>query len=133
VPPETTVVSEIRNPRNRRLANTAEIDDFVVCNEVTSMVMAQLAEEPRLWGVYREIFDPRGCEIYLRRASWICPGQDTATFRELVRCGLGRREIVMGCIDHAGDDEDGALLLNPPPDTVVDLRDGCQLVTLAKG
>ncbi len=131
-PPETTVVSEIRNPRNRRLANTAEIDDFVVSNEVTSMVMAQLAEEPRIWGVYREIFDPRGSEIYLRGATWICPGQDTATFRELVRCGLSRREIVMGCIDYAGDDE-GELVLNPPPDTVVDLRNGCQLVTLAKG
>jgi Trk K+ transport system NAD-binding subunit len=131
-PPQTTVVSEIRNPRNRRLANTAEIDDFVVSNEVTSMVMAQLAEETRLWGVYREIFDPRGSEIYLRPASWICPHRDSATFRELVRCGLARREIVMGCIDHTREDG-GSLRLNPAPETVVDLTEGCQLVTLAKG
>ncbi len=130
--PKTTVVSEIRTPRNRRLANTAEIDDFVVSNEVTSMVMAQLAEETRLWGVYREIFDPRGCEIYLRDGSWICPDRESATFRELTRCGLGRREIVMGYVER-GEAGDGALRLNPPPDSVVGLGDGCQLVTLAKG
>jgi hypothetical protein len=129
--PDTTVVSEIRNPRNRRLANTAEIDDFVVSNEVTSMVMAQLAEETGLWSVYREIFDPAGCEIYLRPASWICPGRKTATFREVLLCGLARREIVMGCIPPDEGEAFGAGL-NPDPETPVDLTDGCHIVTLAE-
>ena len=128
---KTTVVSEIRNPRNRRLANTAEIDDFVVSNEVTSMVMAQLAEEIGLWSVYREIFDPAGCEIYLRPASWICPDRKRATFRELVLLGLARREVVMGCIPpiDGGQFDAG---LNPAPNREFDLTDGCYIVTLAE-
>ena len=129
--PETVIVSEIRNPRNRRLANTADIDDFVVSNEVTSMIMAQLAEEARLWDVYREIFDPRGCEIYLRSASWICPGRKSATFMELVRSGLNKREVVMGIIEPDGKGDE-VLKLNPKPEESVDLRNDIQVVTLAE-
>ena len=91
-----TIVSEIRNPRNRKLASAARIDDFVVSNEVTSMIMAQLSVQPALWDVYFEIFDPRGCEIQLRQFSLYCEPGGTVTFEELMRKGLQRREVVLG-------------------------------------
>ncbi len=90
------IVSEIRNTRNRKLASAARIDDFVVSNEVTSMIMAQLSVQPGLWDVYFEIFDPGGCEIQMRRFSLYCEPGDTVIFEELMRKGMQRKEIVLG-------------------------------------
>lgn len=103
----STVVSEIRNPRNRRLASAAGIDDFVVSNEVCSMIMAQLVMQPDLRPLYEEIFDPSGCEIQLR-----CPElYGRVTFDELVRRGLSRREVVLGWLTGTGTDAE--VTLNP--------------------
>ena len=103
----STVVSEIRNPRNRRLATAAGIDDFVVSNEVCSMIMAQLVIEPGLGELFGEIFDPSGCEIQLR-----CPSvYSSRVFRDLVGEGLERREVVLGWLNGTG--AEASTCLNP--------------------
>ncbi|MCD4700871.1 MAG: hypothetical protein K8S24_03345 [Candidatus Aegiribacteria sp.] len=102
-----TVVSEIRNPRNRHLASAAGIDDFVISNEVCSMIMAQLVLEPGLGRVYEEIFDPSGCEIQLR-----CPSAySSRSFAHLSAEGLERGEIVLGWLTGTGCGAE--VLLNP--------------------
>ncbi|OPL19236.1 MAG: hypothetical protein AVO35_11705 [Candidatus Aegiribacteria sp. MLS_C] len=104
---KSTVVSEIRNPRNRRLASAAGIDDFVISNEVCSMIMAQLVIQPDLSPLYEEIFDPTGCEIQLR-----CPElYGCATFDDLVLKGISRREVVLGWLTGTGTD--ARATLNP--------------------
>ncbi|MBN2588118.1 MAG: hypothetical protein JXA64_01380 [Candidatus Fermentibacteraceae bacterium] len=103
-----TVVSEIRNPRNRRLASAAGIDDFVISNEVCSMIMAQLVRQPDLRPLYDEIFDPEGCEIQLR-----CPRvYDSRTFDRLIVEGLARREVALGWLTGTGSE--AVVSLNPP-------------------
>ncbi|MCK4806646.1 MAG: hypothetical protein KAT09_03320 [Candidatus Aegiribacteria sp.] len=102
-----TVVAEIRNPRNRHLASAAGIDDFVISNEVCSMIMAQLVLEPGLGRVYEEIFDPSGCEIQLR-----CPSAySSRSFAHLSAEGLERGEIVLGWLTGTGCEAE--VCLNP--------------------
>jgi Trk K+ transport system NAD-binding subunit len=112
------IVSEIRNPRNRKLASAARIDDFVVSNEVTSMIMAQLSVQPNLWDVYFEIFDPSGCEIQMRQFESYCSDGESVVFRDLMKKGLCRKEIVIGYLQREHDGED-RVELNPPKDRVV--------------
>ncbi len=102
-----TVVSEIRNPRNRHLASAAGIDDFVISNEVCSMIMAQLVLEPGLGHVYEEIFDPSGCEIQLRSPS----AYSSRSFAHLSAEGIERREIVLGWLTGTGCEAE--VSLNP--------------------
>jgi Trk K+ transport system NAD-binding subunit len=115
---EPIIVSEIKNPRNRKLASAAKIDDFIVSNEVTSMVMAQLSVEPALWEVYSEIFDPRGCEVQMREFELYCPAGESIAFCELMKMGLRRRETVLGYLVR-GQDRDDRVVLNPPRDEVI--------------
>lgn len=105
-----TVVSEIRNPRNRRLATAAGIDDFVISNEVCSMIMAQLVIQPSLSQVYEEIFDPSGCEVQLRKASLY----KSREFSSLAAEGMGRREVVLGWLTGTG--LESRVCLNPRRD-----------------
>lgn len=121
-----TVVAEIRNPRNRRLATAAEIDDFVISNEVCSMIMAQLVKQRELAGVFREMFDPRGCEIHLRCRDQYWPG----TFRELEAQGRMRNEVVLGWLTGSGSDS--RVTLNPPREEVMPGDSDCRIVTIAE-
>ncbi len=123
---KATVVSEIRNPRNRRLASAAGIDDFVISNEVCSMVMAQLVLEPGLGRVYEEIFDPSGCEIQLR-----CPSiYSSRSFGQLSAEGMERGEIVLGWLIGAGCEAE--VCLNPAAtDAMPDIED-IKIVVIAE-
>lgn len=122
----TTIVSEIRNPRNRKLASAAGIDDFVVSNEVCSMVMAQLVIQPGLSRVYAEIFDPSGCEIQLRNALNYEPGK----FCEIVEQGFIRNEIVLGWL--TGTRSDVMVSLNPKRDAIVPIQPETKIVVIAE-
>jgi hypothetical protein len=125
------IVSEIRNPRNRKLASAARIDDFVVSNEVTSMIMAQLSVQPGLWDVYIEIFDPLGCEIQMKQFLHYCEPGCTVTFEELMRNGLQRKEIVLGYLTREPGMDDlielnphrGETIMPGPDDMVITLAE----------
>lgn len=121
-----TVVAEIRNPRNRKLASAAEIDDFVISNEVCSMIMAQLVKQKRLAQVFEEIFDPSGCELQLRRASQYQRG----SFLELEAQGRERREIVLGWLIGTGSDSE--VTLNPPREMVMPENKDCRIIAIAE-
>ncbi|MCK5115596.1 MAG: hypothetical protein KAR44_03290 [Candidatus Aegiribacteria sp.] len=119
-----TVVSEIRNPRNRHLATAAGIDDFVISNEVCSMIMAQLVLEPGLGSVFEEIFDPSGCEIQLRSLS----AYSSRSFAQLSIEGLERGEIVLGWLIGAGCKAE--VCLNPGK--LDEIPDDAKIVVIAE-
>jgi len=122
----TTVVSEIRNPKNRRLATAAGIDDFVISNEVCSMIMAQLVIQPYLKLVYDEIFDPSGCEIQLRDAS----RYNAKDFSGLAAVGLARGEVVLGWLTGTGIDSKARL--NPASDELLPDHPDTRIVVIAE-
>jgi len=123
---EATVVAEIRNPRNRRLASAASIDDFVISNEVCSMIMAQPVIEPHLGDVYEEIFDPSGCEVQLR-----CPSVYVSrSFAQMSAEGLQKKEIVLGWLTGTGSDAE--VHLNPDRQDVMPDEDSVKIVVIAE-
>jgi len=65
----TNVITELVGSENEELARRAGVHDFVVSPNFVSMLLAQLSEEPDLYQVYEELFDPDGSEIYLKPVS----------------------------------------------------------------
>ena len=63
-----SIVSEMLDLRNRQLAEATKVDDFIVSEHLISLMMAQLSENAELIGVFTDIFDPEGSEIYLKPA-----------------------------------------------------------------
>jgi ion channel POLLUX/CASTOR len=61
-----SIVSEMLDLRNRELAEATQVDDFIVSEHLISLMMAQLSENPELFKVFTDIFDPDGAEIYLK-------------------------------------------------------------------
>jgi voltage-gated potassium channel Kch len=61
-----SIVSEMLDLRNRKLAEVAHVDDFIVSDHLASLMLSQLSETADLMDIFIDIFNPEGSEIYLK-------------------------------------------------------------------
>jgi len=103
------MVAELLEQRHAVLAAATGADDFIVSDELTSLMIAQLAERHELHRVFEDLFDREGCTIELvpgaqvgsvGAASW---GQVVAAASRLGHSALGNRRI-----------DTGEVVVNPP-------------------
>jgi hypothetical protein len=124
-----SIVSEMLDLRNRALAEVTHADDFIVSSRLVSLLMAQVAENPRLNAVFDDLFDPDGSEIYLRPASdYVEPGTEV-TFATIVESGRRRGEVAIGyrVVSSRGH----GVRINPPKSTRVALAATDMVIVLA--
>ncbi len=91
-----SIISEMLDLRNRELAEAAKVDDFIVSEHLISLMMAQLSENPELMGVFNDMFDPEGAEIYLKPVShYVATGQPV-NFYTVTEAARRRGETAIG-------------------------------------
>lgn len=100
-----SIVSEMLDLRNRQLAEVANVDDFIVSDHLISLMMAQLSENPALFAVFSDIFDPEGSEIYLKPVSDYVETGKPVNFYTLVESARRRGETAIGYRLEAEDGE----------------------------
>lgn len=66
---EFNIVSEMLDVKNRDLGVVAKADDFIVGDNLISLLLSQISENKELKKVYDELFKEDGSEIYLKPAS----------------------------------------------------------------
>lgn len=91
-----SVVSEMRDLRNRELAEVARVDDFIVSEHLVSLMMSQLAESPELHAIFTDIFDPEGSEIYLKPIGNYVETGKPVNFYTVVESASRRNETAIG-------------------------------------
>jgi voltage-gated potassium channel Kch len=91
-----SIVSEMRDIRNRQLAEVTRADDFVISDKLISLILSQISEDKALRPVFDDLFDPEGAEIYLKPASeYVEPGR-SVSFYTVVEAARLRSEIALG-------------------------------------
>lgn len=91
-----SIVSEMRDLRNRQLAEVTRVDDFIVSDHLISLMMAQLSENAALYAVFADIFDPEGSEIYLKPAGEYVELGRPVNFYTVVEAARRRGETAIG-------------------------------------
>ncbi len=72
-----SIVTEMLDMRNRELGVVAKADDFVVSDNLISLMLSQLSENRELKKVYDVLFQAEGSEIYLKSVKrYIKPGTE---------------------------------------------------------
>jgi hypothetical protein len=61
------IVSEMLDIQNRELGVVAKADDFIVSDNLISLMLSQLSENKELKKVYDVLFEAEGSEIYLNQ------------------------------------------------------------------
>lgn len=91
-----SIVSEMLDIRNRELAEVTQVDDFIVSEHLISLMLAQLSENPDLYGVFTDIFDPEGSEIYLKPVNDYIETGTPVNFYTVVEAARRRGETAIG-------------------------------------
>lgn len=129
-----SIVTEMNDDANREVAQVAAADDFIVSNRLISLLMTQLAENERLQGVFRELFDPRGSEIHLKPADRFVIARTPVNFATVVAAARGRGETAIGYRRWSAKDQAPSygVVLNPPRHEPLTLESGDSVIVVAE-
>jgi ion channel POLLUX/CASTOR len=126
-----SIVSEMLDVRNRELAAVTQADDFVVSENLTSLLVAQVTENRDLRAVFDDIFDSDGSEIYLRPASDYVSLGKPMTYWHVVECARRRGEVAIG-YRLAGNGNGDGVKVNPPKDANVTFGTEDRIIVVAE-
>jgi hypothetical protein len=91
-----SLVTEMLDVRNIELAKAARPDDFIVSDRLTSLMLAQVSENPDLGAVLTDLFDAGGSEVYLKPAAeFVNLGVDVS-YASVVASARRRGEVAIG-------------------------------------
>jgi voltage-gated potassium channel Kch len=120
------VVAEVIDSRNAVIAERTGADDLVVSDQLSSLMIAQLAERPELSQVLGGLFAAEGASISLRAADLYVP-PDRCLFATVVAAARAQGHVALGYRLAAG----GTVVLNPPKSAPVTLSADDQVIVLA--
>jgi voltage-gated potassium channel Kch len=130
-----SIVTEMLDLRNRKLAVSARPDDFIISDRMISLLIAQVAETRGMCSIYDDLFNPDGAEIYLRPAlQYVKPGEKV-NFYTVVEAARRNREVAIGYRQICPDGPVGSrdkTVLNPAKSVELVLGSADQVIVISK-
>jgi len=130
-----SIVSEMRDMRNREVGIVAKADDFIIGDNIISLIMAQIGENKVLKSVFDLLFDSEGSEIYLKPITNYWKEGESVNFYDMVERAFNYNETAIGYrqISKKDSAEDNfGVKLNPAKDQVISFSPEDFLVVLAE-
>lgn len=130
-----SIVSEMRDVRNRALAEIAKADDFIVSDKLVSLLLSQISENKHLEKVFKDLFRSEGSEVYIRSMKdYIQPGKKV-DFYTVVEAAAQRGETAIGyrITEHAQNaDKAYGVVVNPKKSTQLAFSENDKIIVLAE-
>jgi ion channel POLLUX/CASTOR len=130
-----SIVSEMRDIRNRALADVARADDFIVSDKLVSLLLSQLSENKRLERVFKDLFSADGSEIYLKPVNDYIKLDEPVNFHTLLDAASAKGETAIGyriaALSGYADKAYG-VKVNPSKTEELKFEDGDRLIVLAE-
>lgn len=120
------MVAELLDQRHAALAEATGADDFIVSDELTSLMLAQLSERHELNDVFADLFDSDGCTIALLPVANYSAEQAT-TFGQIVATASACGDSALGYRRNAS----GEVVVNPKRDSAPNLTIDDQVLVLS--
>jgi voltage-gated potassium channel Kch len=130
-----SIVSEMMDVRNRRLAEVARADDFVISGRLISLILSQISENKGLGPVFLDLFDPEGAEIYLKAASVFVATGKPVSFYTVVESARRQGAVALGyrlAAQAADASRAYGVVLNPDKSATVAFSADDRIIALAE-
>ena len=129
------IVSEMLDIKNRDLAQVTRADDFVVSDNLISLMLSQISENPELSLVFQDLFDPEGSEIYLKPAEEYVQTNTPLNFYTVVEAARRRHQVAIGYRLQSEAFDAGksfGVRINPPKSLETTYARGDRIIVLAE-
>src|SRR5207245_4071343 len=110
-------------------------DDFIVSDNLVSLLLAQISENKELSAVFQDLFDAEGNELYLKPAGDYVELERPVNFYTVVEAARRRGEVAVGYRLRArGDSVNGAhgVVVNPDKSAAVRFAAADRVIVLAE-
>ena len=110
------IVSEMLDVKNRELASVTNADDFIVSDNIISLIISQVSENKYLMQIFEQLFKADGNEIYLKPAIAYIEPDVEIDFYTVLESALAKNEIAIGyrVMENCRDENKNyGIVLNP--------------------
>jgi voltage-gated potassium channel Kch len=130
-----SITSEMLDLRNRELAEVTNVDDFIVSDHLVSLMTAQISENGGLMGVFADLFDPQGAEVYLKPARDYVALSEPVNFYTVVDAARRRGETAFGYrlqAQHNDAEKSYGVVVNPKKSALITFSPDDKVIVLAE-
>ena len=130
-----SITSEMVDVRNQKLAQVTNVNDFVISNHITGLIMTQVSENRNLAPIFAELLDSEGSEIYLKPARIYIEMNSPIKLHTLNHLVSLREEVFLGYKKIIKNDSGSIItdiILNPNKKSEIIFSEGDWLIVLAK-
>ena len=130
-----SLITEMRDIRNRNLAEITGADDYIVSDQVLSLLLTQISETKELSAVFWDLFDPDGSEIYLKPVTRYAKTGVPVNFYTVTESASELSEVALGYrITSQKNDSDNAygIRVNPVKSETVTFAEDDMIIVLAE-
>lgn len=130
-----SIVSEMLDINNRRLAEVTNADDFIVSDRLVSLMLSQISENKELNIVFKDLFSPEGSEVYLKPVDlYVQPG-NPVNFSTVIAAAAQAGEVAFGykIAAQAGDaSKSYGVVVSPKKSQSITFAPGDRLIVMAE-
>jgi hypothetical protein len=128
-----SIVSEILDFRNKKLAEVAKVNDFIVSEKLISLILSQVSENNKLNAVFEDLFDADGSEIYVKPSNDYILSGSPVNFHTVVESARRRNEVAIGYILASERDLPGyGIHINPVKSDTIRFSDEDNIIVIAE-
>ena len=122
------IILQLNNGAKKNLIDVDENNEFIVSNILSSLLMTQLAENPKLQLIFEELFTPAGCEICIKSISYFIETTENNSIQisDLINSCLDNNATFIGYI------ENNNLVLNPDKTVNVTITEDLKVVVICE-
>lgn len=127
-----SVLTEVLDIRDVKLARVAGAEDFIVSERITALMLAQLAEIPEREKIFADLFETWGSELSMRPVSCYAEPQMGTAYGSYVAAAhrMGHLAIGYRRTGARGKDLALAIQLDPDKSKPVDLAPDDRLIVV---
>ncbi len=129
-----SIVSEMRDNHNRTLAEVTHVDDFIVSDNLASLIMAQISENAELNVIFADLFNKGGADVYMKPIHDYIKLDQPVNFYTMVEAAGLRGEVAFGyrLAKFANDlERNYGVVTNPDKSNEVQFSEKDRLIVLA--
>lgn len=132
----TKLITELLDPENQELIQIAKVNDFIISNQLISMMLAQVSKQKIMHEVYRDLFRAEGSEIYLKPAKFYFERLPVeVSFYDIMGVVMQRNEVPFGYRINRWEqkaDLNFGIKLNPDKQKKILLERNDQIIVVAE-
>lgn len=130
-----SVVSEMIDVRNRNLAEITKADDFIISDNLISLLLTQISENKHLSAVFDDLFDPDGSETYIKPVERYVKTGTEVNFYTVLKSASLKNEIAIGyrLKKYWNDPERSyGIIVNPDKSEKITFSEGDRIIVMAE-